>query len=259
MKVLSIPNPFAAPVFHAATVSSTMDVARDLAGRGEPHGTVISADFQESGRGRNKRPWAGERGQSLLFTILLRYAASSIPSALTLKTGLAVSLAVEDLAPVLSGRVLVKWPNDVMLCPGTGAAAVKIAGILTEADGKTVYIGVGVNVAQRDFPEAHRAKAASIIQAVDNLPDGARFALLEKILARLYREIECGAAAAWRQRLTQRLYKKGRQVIFAPGAADSDCLVEGELSGLGPGGELLIIPNGEQGEQAFITGELRVY
>ena len=254
-----IDNPFGAPVYHEETVSSTMEVARLLAGQNEGHGTVITADFQESGRGRLKRPWTTERGKCLLFTILLRYPdLSSIPEALTLRAGLAVSLAVEDLAPALSGMVCVKWPNDVMICPGKPQAARKIAGILAEGDGKNVYIGVGVNVFQRDFPEEYRSKAGSIIQAGTELPENACFVLLEKILTRLYDEIE-RAGAPWRERLTQRLYKKGERVSFVPGTADSKCLVEGRLSGIGPGGELLIVPEGEETEQAFVTGELRVY
>lgn len=255
---MRINNPFGAPVYHEKTVSSTFDFARALAGKDAPHGTLVSADFQQAGRGRLQRAWAAAPGENLLFTILLRYSdISSIPQALTLRTGLAVSLAIEDFAGALSGCVKVKWPNDVMINNR------KAVGILTEADGKTVYIGVGVNVAQRDFPEEYRSKAGSIIQVLPELPENARFILLEKILARLHAEIEAPAspchAASWHERLTQRLYKKGEPVIFAPGAANSDLLVEGLLSGLGPGGELLIIPKGEKTEQPFITGELRVY
>ena len=264
MKTLHIKNPFGAPVYHEETVSSTMEIARVLAKKDEPHGAVICADFQEAGRGRLRRLWVTERGKNLLFTILLRYEdASSIPDVLTLRTGLAVSLAIEDLFPSLQGLVQVKWPNDVMIRAGKAQAAFKAAGILAEGDGKTVYIGVGVNVAQRDFPEICRSKAGSIIQAFPDLPQSARFDLLEKILLRLYGEIEgpeapC-SASTWRERLIQRLYKRGEQVSFVPGAADSDDLVEGLLSGLGPGGELLIIPRGEKTEQAFVTGELKVY
>jgi len=258
MKLLKLNNPFDAPIYHEETVSSTFDLARSLAEQGEPHGTVIAADFQEAGRGRLNRPWVTERGKSLMFTIILRYAgASSIPNALTLRTGLAVSLAVEDLAPALiGGSVQIKWPNDVMI------NARKVAGILTETDGKTVYIGVGVNVAQQEFPEEYRSKAGSIIQFFPALAENARFDLLEKILSRLYTEIEnplSNESQAWHERLLERLYKKGETVTFAEGAADSEKLVEGVLSGLGPGGELLIIPKGEDKARSFITGELRVY
>ena len=259
MKSLGLKNPFGAPVYHEETVSSTMETARVLAGRNEGHGTVITADFQESGRGRLIRPWAAERGKNLLFTILLRYEnISSIPEALTLRTGLAVSLAIEDLAPGLSGSVQVKWPNDIMI------GSRKAVGILTETDGENVFIGAGVNVAQTEFPEEYRSKAVSIIQAFPALPLGedkdVRFDLLEKILFRLYAEIETPQnSRLWRERLLGRLYKKNEMVSFAEGSADSKQITEGILSGLGPGGELLIIPRGEEKERAFVTGELRVY
>jgi len=258
MKLLELNNPFGAPVYHEETVSSTFDLARCLAEQGEPHGTVVTADFQKTGRGRLNRPWVTERGKSLMFTILLHYAgASSIPNAITLRTGLAVSLAVEDLAPALiGGSVQVKWPNDVMI------NARKAAGILTEANGETVYIGVGVNVAQQEFPEQYRLKAGSIIHSFPALAGNARFVLLEKILSRFYQEIESpppSSAETWRERLLDRLYKKGETVTFAEGAADSKNLVEGVLYGLGPEGELLIIPKGEEKARSFINGELRVY
>ena len=255
MRQLSIASPFGAPVFHEETVSSTMDIARVLAKQNEAHGTVITADFQEAGRGRQSRRWSTERGKNLLFTILLRYEdIKSVPAALTLRTGLAVSIAIEDLAPSLRGSVFVKWPNDIMVCFR------KIAGILTESDGRNVCIGVGVNVAQTEFPDDCRSKAGSIIQAQPNLCEDARFTLLERILARLHEEIEIARESfSWRERLTERLYKKGEMVTFISGAVDSNSVVEGMLSGIGSGGELLIIPKGENIARAFVNGELKVY
>jgi len=260
MKTLDLENPFGAPVYHAETVSSTFDVARTLAAKGEKQGTVITADFQEAGRGRQNRPWVAERGKNLMFTILLRYGdISAIPEALTLKTGLAVSLAVEDFAPPLTGNVLVKWPNDVMVFNRKARTARKLAGILTESDGSNVYIGVGVNVAQSEFPEEYRCKATSIIHAYSGLSENARFVLLEKILTRLYPEIEMANNETWHERIQSRLFKKGEIVKFADGAAGSDRFVRGILSGLGSGGELLIVPSGRQKARVFLTGELLVY
>ena len=279
MTTLPLKNPFGPPVYYEETLSSTFDAARLLAGQGEPHGTVIAADFQEAGRGRPKPgarlndSWTAEKGKNLLFTILLRYGdLAGIPAALTLRTGLAVSLAIEDLAPALAGDVLVKWPNDVMIrernaeaaCnvkPSIKAeAAFKAAGILTETDGKNVFIGVGVNVGQTEFPEGYRSKAGSIIRAFPGLPENARFILLGKILSRLYEEIENPVNGfSWREPLLKRLYKRGETVSFAEGLAGSDRLIEGTLSGIGEAGELLIIPEGEEKERAYVTGELRVY
>jgi BirA family biotin operon repressor/biotin-[acetyl-CoA-carboxylase] ligase len=154
MRTLSLTNPFGAPVYWVETTSSTMDEARRLAAEGAAHGTVIAAGFQEAGRGRVPgRPWVGRPGENLYAAILFRYSGfSAVPPALTLKTGLAIALAVEDFAPSLTGRVELKWPNDIMLYYAGGRAAGKAAGILTEGDGKTVFTGFGVNLLQTEFP-----------------------------------------------------------------------------------------------------------
>ena len=256
MQRLSVSNPFNAPVYHEDTVDSTMEVSRGLARNGEPHGTVIAADFQSAGRGRlRERAWHTEKGVNLAFTILLRFAGiENIPPALSLRTGLAVSLAIEDFAPALAGSVLIKWPNDVLIGK---AAAQKTAGILVEADGGNVHIGIGVNAGQKQFPDFLRGKATSIsLAAGREIADGERYALLEKILIRLQAEIMGGDG--WRERIEARLYQRGRPVCFAEGAADSGKTVTGILSGIGPGGELLLIPDGGGETRSFTTGELRL-
>jgi BirA family biotin operon repressor/biotin-[acetyl-CoA-carboxylase] ligase len=96
-----------------------------------------------------------------------------------------------------SGRVLLKWPNDVVLEPST-----KLAGILVEGrpqDGWAV-LGIGLNVAVRidDLPADVRARAASL-----QLPPSA----IEPVLGRLLTALENRLAepaqnmlGAWRAR-----------------------------------------------------------
>jgi BirA family biotin operon repressor/biotin-[acetyl-CoA-carboxylase] ligase len=257
MKLLAAANPFGAPVYHEETVSSTMDVSRLLAARGEPHGTVITADFQQAGRGRTQgRRWDMERKTSLPFTILLRYPSTeAIPTALTLRAGLAVSAGMEDFAPVLSAKI--KWPNDIII------GEKKAAGIYCEADGGIVHCGIGINAAQKSFPPELSEKATSISLATgadinkDNI-----IALLEKVLARLYAELNSAgdatngiiSAGDFPARLGKRLYKIGERVDFMEGAAESGKVVTGILSGIGKNGELLI--NMGHSVRAFTTGEL---
>jgi len=253
MTILKIKNPFNAPVYHEETVESTMDISRRLASSGEPHGSVIAADFQEKGRGRLRgRMWQMERKMSLPFTVLLRFGRiEDIPGALTLRTGLALSLAVEDFAPSIAGGLKIKWPNDIL------SGSKKMAGILCEADGGVVHIGIGINFAQREFPESLAGKATSISLAagIDIDPEK-RFFLLEKILFALYNELENKKTNGWKSRLEQRLYKKNESVIFVEGPADSENKIKGRLTGIGESGELLIIPDGEKEERSFFTGEL---
>ena len=254
MTKLEICSPFDAPVYHEETVTSTMEISRALSDSGEPHGTVITADFQEAGRGRGQdRNWQMNRLENLPFTIMLHYPRiEDIPSALTLRAGLAVSLAIEDFAPCLLGSVFVKWPNDIMI------GVKKTAGILCEAVGGTVHIGVGINVAQKEFPVHLREKAVSIALASDrDIAPEERFSLLEKILTRLFEELNAQQnAVGWKARLEQRLYKKGEQVVFVEGEAGSGRETRGLLAGIGEGGELLILAEGEKQPRSFVNGEL---
>jgi len=265
MTVLNIYNPFNAPVYHEKTVSSTMDVSRKLAKENAPHGTVILADFQESGRGRKKdRLWEMERGENLSFTILFKFKGiEDIPPAMTLRAGLAVCLAIEDFAPCLQSACLVKWPNDIMIKStrgdkNNGEKFKKAVGILCEADGGNVHLGIGVNTAQKEFPSHLREKAVSIalasgkyISKKDNLE------LLEKILSLLYDEFSAdNIKNDWKPRIEQRLYKKDEQVTFIEGAADSGKKIKGRLAGISDIGELLIVLDGERQARPFITGEL---
>jgi BirA family biotin operon repressor/biotin-[acetyl-CoA-carboxylase] ligase len=254
--------------------------SRILAERGEDHGTVVCADFQEAGRGRTAgRPWHADRGKNLFFTILLRYGDfAAIPPVLTLRTGLALALAIEDFAPALRGVVQVKWPNDIII------GCQKAAGILTESDGKVVYIGVGVNLAQTEFPEELRAKATSIALALRDLPDrrapdeavardlgrafspGAAHRLLELFLARFHAELEIPASgsagaesADWRRRLEQRLYMRGKRVTFLEGPVGQPRTIQGTLEGISPAGEILIRGDGTETARSFVTGELQIY
>ena len=259
MRLLDIHNPFKAPVYHEETVASTMEVSRLLAQNNAPHGTVIAADFQEAGRGRiHDRRWEMEREQALAFTILLRFPGSSIPAALTLRTGLAVALAIEDFVP--AGKALIKWPNDILLpfVHNGKQSALKAVGILTEADNDIVHIGIGVNVSQKQMPAFLSNKATSIsIASGADYDSKDRYKLLEKILSRLHDEIGSAAGGSdWQERLEARLYKKGEQICFAKGAADSGDMVTGTLAGIGTEGELLITPPGEIVPLAFTAGEV---
>jgi BirA family biotin operon repressor/biotin-[acetyl-CoA-carboxylase] ligase len=273
LESLALASPFAAPVYYLETAASTMEEARALAGNGAGHGTAVTAGCQRAGRGRGGRVWVMNAGESLPFTVILRYAdAAAIPPCLTLRAGLAAARAIESFAGgALDGKVLVKWPNDVMLLWKDGTAR-KTAGILTEASGGTVFLGVGINAAQREFPPELERKAGSIAGALVSYGADAdaaavtrrRFSLLEGILAELYAGLETTKGAAWREELEARLYMRGKTVRFVPGAptdpadAGGGGEITGTLEGVAESGEIRIRPEGGQ-ILSFITGELRVY
>ncbi|MCL1927853.1 MAG: biotin--[acetyl-CoA-carboxylase] ligase [Treponema sp.] len=284
MDTLQINNPFGVPVYFQETVKSTMDEARLLTG--ERSGTVIVADEQSAGRGRSGRRWNMNKGENLSFTIMFCYGSiEAIPRCLTLRTGLAVACAIEDftaffidsysLPPgngaAVAGVCMVKWPNDVMLLDREGQGR-KAAGILTEADNGTVYIGVGVNIVQRDFPPELAHKACSIGQVLSEENDQnklitehlleKRFILLEKILFRLFDELENdNGKSDWRNRLEEKLYMKNRKITFVPGLPEELSnkpvpAIEGTLLGIGEEGEIRILEDTGK-VVSYANGELR--
>src|SRR5439155_15417784 len=60
------------PRLHLRVTDSTNQRARELAVRGAPHGTLVTAREQTAGRGRQGRSWEGPPGRALLCSLLLR-------------------------------------------------------------------------------------------------------------------------------------------------------------------------------------------
>ena len=125
-------------------VVSTMDEAQDLAVAGAPDRTVVVAETQTGGRGRQVRGWASPPG-NLYLTMLLRPQVGAAQAA-ELTFIAALSLA-ESLDSVLdSSRVTLKWPNDVLL------DGRKVSGILLQSSlgrggqVESIVIGMGLNL-----------------------------------------------------------------------------------------------------------------
>ncbi len=133
------------------TVSSTQDVAHELASADAPAGTLVLANEQTSGRGRHGRQWISNPGAGVWLTMIERPTDPASADVLSLRVGLALARALEQFA--LDG-IHLKWPNDVY------SAGRKLAGVLAEArwrDGaiEWVAVGVGINVvAPSDEPRA---------------------------------------------------------------------------------------------------------
>ena len=120
------------PRLHLREVGSAIDVARTMAQRGAPHGTIVTAGVQTAGRGRQGRTWSTPPGQALLTATVVRDPDPLLP----LRGG----LAVDDLA---GPGARVKWPNDVLL------DGRKVAGVLVEGrpQERWAIMGIGINAA----------------------------------------------------------------------------------------------------------------
>ena len=121
-------------------IPSTMDEAARLAEQGAEEGTVVVAENQTAGRGRQGRTWVS-RGGNLYFSIIFRPAPDVLPL-ISMLAGVAAARAIRRVT-ALDPRL--KWPNDVML------HGKKVAGILVESvvrgdRADYAVLGIGINV-----------------------------------------------------------------------------------------------------------------
>jgi BirA family transcriptional regulator, biotin operon repressor / biotin---[acetyl-CoA-carboxylase] ligase len=166
------------PRVHYRVTDSTNERARALAAEGAPHGTLVTADEQTAGRGRQGRGWVAPAGAALLMSLVLREPSDALP--------LAAAVAVCEALPV---EAEIKWPNDIWLHKA------KVAGILVEArpqEGWAV-LGIGVNVHEAP-PLEHVTSLASKI-GTDELLERLLLAI-DAWLSRPLPEV----LAAWRSR-----------------------------------------------------------
>ena len=168
-------------IHYFSEVSSTNDLAKEMAAIGAKEGTVIIAETQTSGKGRIGRKWASPRGGIWLSTILRpKLSAKDVPK-LTLMTSLVVAKTTSQLFNL---KTEVKWPNDVLV------NAKKVCGILTEANTSgditnfvVVGIGINANIELDSLPKQVRENATSLKHELKREIDREQFlrVLLEKM------------------------------------------------------------------------------
>lgn len=167
--------PWPAPHYVCSTGSTNAD-ALDAAGRGIAEGTCFVAGEQTAGRGRHGRAWVSDPGAGL-------WSSTVLPSSVEpTQAPIAAALAIIDMSQELPGpRLFIKWPNDVLAADGR-----KIAGILAEATGRAVIVGIGINI---DYPAdaLPDPRATSWFVETGMHPD--RSEVLAALLANLYARI----------------------------------------------------------------------
>ena len=121
-------------------ITSTMDEAARQAESGAEEGTVVIAEVQTAGRGRQGRNWVSSEG-NLYLSVLFRPTLEALPM-ISILAGVAT---VRTIRACTGTDPKVKWPNDVTI------GGKKLGGILVESvvQGNQVtyaVLGIGINI-----------------------------------------------------------------------------------------------------------------
>jgi BirA family biotin operon repressor/biotin-[acetyl-CoA-carboxylase] ligase len=232
-----------------AKIGSTMNEAAAWAEQGASDLSLVLADSQTTGRGRQGRRWITASGAALAFSLIIRPGpflfASSVPASgnpfppqtVARLTALGAVAVCSALHRCYQLPAEIKWPNDVLL------ERRKVAGVLVEADWQgdqlaAAILGVGINVTPAAVPTGLELAfpATSIETELGKAVD--RLALLRAILEDLLDWREQLSSPAFLQRWEQWLAFRGEWVSISQ--ADGTWLggLISEHPSLGPDGAL---------------------
>ena len=227
-------------------VTSTNDFLRNYRPVGpERRMTLVTAEFQTSGRGAGSNHWESRYGENLLFSLLVhpRHIPADRMFVLSEVLALAIFRALSDFVEWQTangkrqmindeGAFAIKWPNDIYW------EDKKICGMLIENElqGDRIercVMGVGVNVNQMTF-ESDAPNPVSLAQIVGEQVE--RRFVLERIMEYFTRYYDKEQEEIHEMYLGH-LYRKDEQHIYR----DKDGEFRGTIVDVEPTGYLNIV------------------
>ena len=230
--------------WHFPEVDSTQNIAFALAEAGANHGTIVRADYQSAGRGRQGKTWQAPTGSSLMFSVLLR---PEVPfhELGTLSILVARALA-DEVASRTTDPVHIKWPNDVLI------NGKKLSGILLQTRSNpspvaVLGIGINLNMPPELLPETATSLSRHVPAAID--PG----MLLDSLAVRLnstWDSVGNTLSASILQKLDKRLWLNQEIVSLL----DGDRVITGRILGIAQNGGLRLNVQGR--ERVVVAGEI---
>lgn len=227
-------------------IASTNDEAKRLAQQGEGEGTLVWAQAQSAGHGRQGRVWVSPPG-NLYMSLILR---PEVPLAAAAQLGFAGALAVGEACGELApgAAISFKWPNDVLL------AGRKMSGLLLESEAQRgsdlawLVLGIGVNLAT--YPVAADYPATSLAATGAEVAPGVLLGALARRFVAWYEQWRAAGFAALRDAWLARAQGLGREIrVRLPRESFT-----GIFAGLDADGALLL--DGSGGRRRVAAGEV---
>ena len=144
--------------------------------------TFVSSLYQTNGKGRMDRSWESNKGENLLFSLLIKkktllklYSSISILSA---------TVILSVLKEYNIDNVMIKWPNDVYI-DDKKVCGILLESISTSENLECIVLGIGLNVNQKEFIDSRATSMSLKLKKDINQKE-----LKEKIYNRLMEELE---------------------------------------------------------------------
>lgn len=196
-------------------------------------GTIVRASYQSAGKGHAGNSWQSEKGQNLLFSMLLKPGFLSPESAFHLSR--ITSLSLYEIIVNQCDNVQIKWPNDLLVGDR------KIAGILIE---NTIFhhaishsiLGIGINVNQTTFDASIPATTSLKIEKGCHIDMDSLLADFRNSMARWYHTLIAGHEGVIMESYHQRLYRRGVRAYYRSAAGRFAAVIRDVL----PTGELVL-------------------
>ena len=248
----------ATPLYLCGIADSALDLAHAFTAECcLPVWGGVLAGSQRYGRGQLRRPWSSPPGNIYAALRLpLRQPFASCAASLAVGALLAEAFARQDI------RLLLKWPNDLLLCSSSGSGTRelpvgKVGGVLLEERAGALIAGIGINVASA--PSRRHIREGGLPAAcLNDLPhvniqgQGALLGLWSCLVdscISCYRQWNESGNNAWLASAEQRLVWKGAHVLLDDGKDR-----RGMLLGLAASGGVRIVCDGV--EKEFLSGHL---
>jgi len=235
-------------------VGSTNHEAQLLAQEGAPNLSLVLADFQSAGKGRQGRTWVTSEGKALAFSLIIYPDPGLINQEnLGKLSGLAALSVSEALANNYHLPAEIKWPNDVLI------NGKKVCGILVDLNWTGtnldfVILGIGINVCQGSVPRDLELEfpAASLEEILGK--EISRLDLLIQVLEELirwYPEIPFDHfITSWQENLAF----ANQEIVLQSGDKDLD---QGKILGISRDGSLILL-SGSGEQRTYQSGEIRL-
>lgn len=129
-------------IINLKEVTSTMDVIKNY-----PVNTIVVADRQTKGRGKNDREWISNESENLYISLSVESKNKNVNY--SYYTFLSSVVVIEAIKSLITEDINIKskWPNDVLV------NGKKFCGILLERDLQRNFIVIGIGINVNSHPE----------------------------------------------------------------------------------------------------------